>query len=81
VKQCLPKELVVCSLAFDTVRAAAAVLVTCYYYLLLVTGSKRKKQGVSTQFPGVLVAPPRSQVPSNVIKRAHATRLGRPLGH
>jgi hypothetical protein len=24
--------------------------------------------------------PPRSQVPSNVIKRAHPTRLGRPLG-
>jgi hypothetical protein len=29
---------------------------------------------------GACWAPPRSQVPSNVIKRAHAARLGRPLG-
>jgi hypothetical protein len=29
---------------------------------------------------GARWTPPRSQVPSNVIKRAHPTRLGRPLG-
>jgi hypothetical protein len=36
---------------------------------------------LNPQLPGVLVGtPPRSQVPSNVIKRADPTRLGRSLG-
>jgi hypothetical protein len=46
-------------------------------------GQRHVSQRGSPQFPGVLVGPPpppRSQVPSNVMKRAHPTRLGRPLG-
>ena len=36
--------------------------------------------GLSSVSWGARWTPPRSQVPSNVIKRAHPTRLGRPLG-
>jgi hypothetical protein len=63
-----------------TQRAAAAGRSTEWAMGHSHRAQEEQAAGIFSISWGARWNPPRSQVPSNVIKRAHPTRLGRPLG-